>query len=361
MQQTKHFSTNLLSWFAAKPRPLPWKSDPSPYKIWVSEIILQQTRVKQGIPYYLKFIEAFPNIQALAEAPLDDVLAVWKGLGYYSRARNIHTAAQQIMSDFDGVFPNTYEDILSLKGIGPYTAAAVASFAYDLAYPVIDGNVFRVITRIFGIEKAIEKSSTRKDVLAICQKAMGHSDEPAIFNQAIMNFGAMACLPQSPDCGHCIMQNFCFAYKTNKVDQLPLKKKAKPRVKRYLHYLIIHDTEHIYASQRIDKDIWQGLYQFPLIEKNDEKIISKNSLKDYLFKHFGINTKTILHTSDIQRQVLSHQEIYARFYTIELDHIFEKKNDRSLCMSIEEFTKKAKPKIVDDFFTNWIKLKKLNG
>ena len=283
-------------------RELPWRQTRDPYTIWVSEIILQQTRVEQGTPYFERFIEAFPNAESLANAPEDKVLALWQGLGYYSRARNMQAAAKEIMANYDGRFPQTYEEILKLKGIGPYTAAAISSICYDQPEPVVDGNVFRAASRIFGIHEDISKGSTRKLFVSTLKEIIP-SDLPGTFNQAMMELGATICKP-SPNCADCPVRDHCYAFGKKITDQLPVKgKKTKVR-DRYLNYLVYQSAGKVLMKKRDEKDIWYGLYDFPMIEGKEVDIenleTKKNVSADYI-------------------HILSHQRLHARFFLFEPD------------------------------------------
>ncbi len=310
------FSHRLLYWYEDYKRDLPWRNTKDPYKIWVSEIILQQTRVQQGISYYERFIDRFPDVKSLAKADQQDVLNLWQGLGYYSRARNMHSAARMITDDHQGIFPNTYQEIKNLKGIGEYTASAISSFAFDLAYPVIDGNVNRVICRLFGIKSALELSETKKrikeDLSSIFDKK-----KPASFNQAIMEFGALQCTPQSPDCEHCPFNSKCVAFNTGQVKEIPLKKKEIRKRDRFFNYAVLRSGKKFVMKKRTQKDIWQDMYDFPL-QENDSK---KGELD---LKKIGlVNEENMPYEkrgkSDWRSHVLSHQNIYARFHEIDVD------------------------------------------
>ncbi len=291
---------------------LPWKSTKDPYIIWLSEIILQQTRVAQGTPYFLAFTKAFPSVHDLANAPQDEVMRLWEGLGYYSRARNLHTAAKYISRELDGVFPDTYQTILKLKGVGPYTAAAIASFAYDLPHAVVDGNVYRVLSRYFGIETPIDTSTGKKTFAELADQILDRED-PASYNQAIMNFGSMQCVPKNPDCGKCPLQSACRAFEMQKVTQLPIKSKKIKRKDRYFYFLLcFNEAGEIAINRRGAGDIWQGLYQFPLFEleqaMNLEDIVETLKLPKEL---------EVLSISKTYKQILTHQTIYARFIEVE--------------------------------------------
>lgn len=261
-----NFTNSLIVWYLRYKRNLPWRDTNDPYPIWLSEIILQQTRVAQGMPYYFAFLEAFPTVQDLAAASEEQVLKLWQGLGYYSRARNLHKTARIVAFELGGKFPDNFKDLLQLKGVGEYTAAAIASFAFDEAVPVVDGNVFRVLSRYFDIETDIAEAPAKKEFFALALELMP-KDNPAVFNQAIMEFGALQCVPRNPDCGVCPLNAGCLALKLKKVNQLPVKsKKVKVRT-RFLNYLVVADANgHSVIRKRTEKGIWHNLYEFPLFE-----------------------------------------------------------------------------------------------
>ncbi len=310
------FTHTLLQWYYENKRNLPWRNETSPYKIWVSEIILQQTRVQQGWNYYLNFIETFPTIERLAAASEEEVLKVWQGLGYYSRARNMHHTARFLVENKNGEFPTNYDELRKLKGIGPYTAAAIASFAFNLPYPAIDGNVLRVISRYYGIFDDIAKQNTQKQILHLCEKLMlNHS--PRDFNQALMEFGALQCVPKSPNCRNCPLTPSCFALINEKISELPFKiNKIKIR-KRFFHYLIFIDKNNkTLIQKRIDNDIWKNLYQFPLIETKRAPF----PLNDFLQQK---QIEVLSSTKKIKdfKHILTHQTIFASFYQISVEDI----------------------------------------
>mgnify|MGYP001598355526 CR=1 FL=1 len=262
------FSQKLISWYEKNKRDLPWRKTKNPYYIWLSEIILQQTRVEQGLPYYLKFVKKFPTIKELANTSEDEVLNSWKGLGYYTRARNLHFTAKSICENHREKFPGNYEDILKLKGIGKYTAAAIASFAYNLPYPVVDGNVQRVLARVFGVSETFSSSEGEKKFYSLAGNLLNRKN-PGNFNQAIMEFGAIHCTPVNPKCMKCIFRESCVAFQTGRVADFPVKsKKAKSR-NRYFNYLVIHNGNNIFLDKRQKNDIWKNLYEFPLIESKN--------------------------------------------------------------------------------------------
>ena len=269
------FSKKVINWYLQNKRDLPWRNTRDAYKIWLSEIILQQTRVEQGLPYYEKFVAAFPTIKDLANAPQDKVMKLWQGLGYYSRARNLQFAAQWVMSEHKGKFPKEYNEIIKMKGVGEYTAAAIASFAYDLPHPVLDGNVYRILSRIFGIHDAIDSSAGKKKFMEKLHELLP-VQEAANFNQSIMEFGAIQCVPKNPKCDECIFKNECYAFANEKIELLPIKEKKLIKKDRHFYYLISSDGENTIIKKRADKDIWHSLYEFPLFEKpieTKEKII----------------------------------------------------------------------------------------
>ena len=299
---------------------MPWRRTMDPYNIWVSEIILQQTRIVQGWDYYLRFLERFPDVRSLAEADEHDVLKLWQGLGYYSRARNMHEAAVQIMEVYNGVFPQTYDEIRMLKGIGDYTASAISSIAFGIASPVVDGNVLRLFSRFFGI---IEPVDTQKGKNAVLEKAKEHIDRkhPGDFNQAIMEFGALQCKPV-PDCSVCPLKSGCVAFRENSVSEYPVKSKKQDQRKRYFNYLFIISpkgkTTSVYLNKRTEKDIWKNLYDFPSIET--EKAISLKKLmlsKEWKELFGGIKVK-LIKESKTYPHILSHQVIMAKFYHLEI-------------------------------------------
>ena len=279
----------LVSWKRQHPRDLPWKETKDPYKIWVSEIILQQTRVEQGTPYYLKFIDAFPSIQDLANATTDEVLACWKGLGYYSRARNMHETAKYLVKEKAGKFPKGYAEIIKLKGIGPYTAAAILSFAFNQKYPVLDGNVIRLVSRLFRIEGKRNSTTFVNQCYQFLNKLMELNQDPALFNQAIMDFGSKVCTPKNPNCEDCVLNEFCGAYLNNQVYLFPPAKKKIKKRKRCFHYFVAKRKKELLLSRRNQKDIWHKLYTFPELESQTGKAFTekmiKSGLKNSMIQH----------------------------------------------------------------------------
>lgn len=303
-------SNTLINWYLKNKRELPWRETTDPYKIWLSEIILQQTRVQQGLPYFNSFLNAFPSVKELAEASEKDVLSLWQGLGYYSRARNLHKTAQIIHYDYKGIFPNRYINLLSLKGIGPYTAAAIASFAYKEKVAVVDGNVYRVLARLFGIYEDIAQHSSKK-IFAELAQSLIPANQPDIYNQAIMEFGALHCRPADPNCPNCPFATTCIANITGNQSLLPKKTKALKKQERFFQYFIISNGKDVLMKERTGKDIWQGLFEFLLIET------SKLESNKHLLKHLTeLSEKDFLFISAPYKHVLSHQILHARFYHI---------------------------------------------
>ncbi len=309
-------SNALTNWYALNKRDLPWRNTNNPYKIWISEIILQQTRVNQGKDYYNRFIERFPTIYELASASEDDVLKQWQGLGYYSRARNLYKAAQQIVNQNNGNFPINHSEVLQLSGIGDYTAAAICSLAYNQPFAVVDGNVYRVLARLFGINTPIDSSEGKKLFASLAQKLLSNS-EPAIHNQAIMEFGALQCVPVSPNCEICPLLSACEAFNTNQVSNLPLKSIKTKTLNRYFNYLFIRHNENTFLQKRKAKDIWQNLYEFPLIESINPLEMSEIVTNEHFIKLFeGTEKVNILNVTSPLKHVLSHRIIYAQFISI---------------------------------------------
>ncbi|SHI30307.1 A/G-specific DNA-adenine glycosylase [Hymenobacter daecheongensis DSM 21074] len=310
-----YFAPALLEWYPRHRRDLPWRHTQDPYAIWLSEVILQQTRVKQGLPYYLDFITTYPTVHDLAAAPEDEVLRHWQGLGYYSRARNMHHTAQQVVREYDGKFPDTYTELLKLRGVGQYTAAAIASFAFGEKVAVLDGNVYRVLARVFGITADIAAPASRKQFQTLAD-ALIPAAAPAEFNQAIMEFGAIQCTPVKPDCLFCPLQQHCFAFQHGMVQELPVKSKAKASRTRYFHYLVLRHGETVYLKKRGPKDIWQGLYDFALTE-TDAAELPPMALLDAV-ESLGGQLATDRAAEPVQalRHVLSHQKVEAKFHPV---------------------------------------------
>lgn len=305
----------LINWYVEHGRDLPWRETTDPYKIWISEIILQQTRVVQGRDYYFRFIERFPDVRSLATAEEEEVLKLWQGLGYYTRARNIHAAAKQFINNFDGLFPSTYSDIISLRGVGEYTAAAIASIAYDEPHAVVDGNVFRVIARLFGIDLSIHSSAGKKIIREIAQSLID-PENPGRHNQAMMDFGALICTPAQPKCIECVLQDYCVAFSENRVGELPVNERKISIKNRYFHYFhILHDGT-TFLHKRNGSDIWKNLFEFPLIETVEPADFTKLEKTEAFRKLFsGISSLSMDHQLAIKHQ-LTHQTIHTNFYQV---------------------------------------------
>ena len=304
------FSQTLLNWFDEHRRDLPWRNTSDPYEIWISEVILQQTRVVQGLSYYHNFLANFPTVKALAEADEAQVLKVWQGLGYYSRARNLHTAAQSIIHEHGGIFPADYDSIRRLKGVGDYTAAAIASFAFGLPYPAVDGNVLRFTARYKGLFDNIATAATHKKVEALCKEWMP-ANHAGSFNQAMMEMGALQCIPTNPDCEQCPFSKTCYAFRHHCTDTLPIKEKRTTIRDRFFHYLIYLKDNQSIIQKRTENDIWKGLYEFPLVETADNQFdlcafLQKNNIQS------NGEPQTVLQ----KKHLLSHQRIHLTFHII---------------------------------------------
>lgn len=310
----------LAKWYGKYKRELPWRGTSDPYIIWISEIILQQTRVDQGYAYFNRFMEKYPTVNLLANAEENEVLKLWQGLGYYSRARNLHATAKMIMNDYNGVFPYDYKDVLKLKGVGEYTAAAIVSFAYNEPYAVVDGNVYRVLSRIFAVEEPIDSGRGKK---VFAQLAFSQLDDsnPGLHNQAIMEFGALQCVPVSPDCIVCPASSMCLAFAQNSMSSYPVKGGKQKIRNRYFNYFDIHSGDYMFLHKRTTKDIWQNLFELPLIETDEDLSLEELSLNKN-FAELLENAEDVQIKSVFQiKHILSHQNIYARFYKVEAKNI----------------------------------------
>ena len=323
IKNKKTFSTLLLKWNKEQnSRKMPWKGEKDPYKIWVSEIILQQTRVEQGLAYYNNFITIFPDVHKLAKASDTTIFKLWEGLGYYTRCRNLIATARYISKELKGKFPFTYEDIIALKGIGPYTAAAISSFAFNLPHAVVDGNVFRVLARVFGIDMAIDSTEGKKFFSVLANELLDVK-QPDLYNQAIMDFGAVLCKPAVPLCVACVFKKSCVAFINNKINELPVKEKKVTIRKRWFYYLLLEydnkpDSYQVAVRKRTEKDIWQDLYEFPLIEAANE-LDKKNILEQAKKKKWLTGKKyEVISISPLFKQQLSHQLITGQFIKIKL-------------------------------------------
>jgi A/G-specific adenine glycosylase len=347
----KAFALKIAEWYQEHQRPLPWRETTDPYRIWLSEIILQQTRVSQGLPYYLRFIKRFPDVTALARAGEQEILRLWQGLGYYTRARNLHRCAKLIVSQNQGKFPDNFIDLQKLPGIGTYTAAAIASLAFHEAVAVVDGNVYRVLARVFGEEQDIA-SKEGKDFFFKKAQSLVPADFPDIFNQAMMEFGALHCLPKNPKCDDCIFKKQCVAFANGWQDSLPVKSKKGNVRRRYFYYFVIEQDNKWGMQKREGKDIWQGLYDFYLIETPRPRKPERLWEEDKTLK--SLNGKIQFHKiSPLYKHVLSHQKLLARFIPVKIRHSAVKKAEGKLKMlkfySAREINRLPKPVLVSRY------------
>lgn len=318
------FDELLITWYLREKRDLPWRNTSDPYRIWLSEIILQQTRVEQGLPYYLRFLNSFPRIGILAKADEEEVLKLWQGLGYYSRARNLHHTAKYVYHELKGVFPKSYGELRRLKGVGPYTAAAIASFAYGLPHAVIDGNVSRVLSRLFDLEAPVNSTQGKKQLEYLSERCLS-KDKPDLYNQAIMELGALVCTPKNPRCTTCPVNEKCMALQAGTIEERPVKlKKSKPK-KRRIDYAVIEAEDYFIMRKRQENDIWQGLYDFASVEDQEE--VTEESILKLVQNTFpelrieSIDTrpeKTYTH-------ILSHRRIEANFWRLKVDGVAEER------------------------------------
>lgn len=318
-------------WYRQNFRKLPWRETKNPYLIWLSEIILQQTRVEQGLPYYKKFSTNYPDVHALAAAKEQDVLNDWQGLGYYSRARNLQATANYICKELKGQFPECYKDLIKLKGIGPYTAAAISSFAFDEKKAVVDGNVYRVLSRLFDISTAIDSNEGKKEFQLLADELIDE-DEPGIHNQALMELGAMVCKPSNPACEACPLSALCLSFARGNFNERPVKQNKNKVRERFFHYLIFNNGKKMVIEQRQEKDIWEKLYQFPLVETS--------TLEDPVEYDFRYRSKPIKH-------LLSHQKINAVFY--HFDELPKKIKDNWIIIDLHELENYPLPRLIDKY------------
>jgi A/G-specific adenine glycosylase len=307
----------LIKWFKKNKRDLPWRNTVDPYKVWLSEIILQQTRVAQGLPYYINFVRAFPTVYDLAKAPEQKVLKLWQGLGYYSRARYLHHAAKDVVKNYKGVFPNDYAELKKLKGVGDYTAAAIASFCFNKAHAVVDGNVYRVLARLFAIDIPINSTEGKKQFAVLAQELLDRKN-PGMYNQAIMEFGALYCTPHNPDCEGCLFNDTCQSGNAKEALKYPIKIANKKVTTRYFEYFIIIHKENTYTQKRTENDIWKNLYQFPMLEyteKTNDAEVMERFKKEVLKSSVSFEIKK---QTPHKKHQLSHQIIFARFNYINI-------------------------------------------
>lgn len=345
------FAAELLSWYNKNKRDLPWRNTRNPYKIWLSEVILQQTRVEQGTAYYHAFTERYPDVKKLAKAAETDVLKTWEGLGYYSRARNLHAAAKYITNELDGKFPETYEEILKLKGVGDYTASAIASICFDEVEPVVDGNVFRFLSRYFGISTPIDSTKGKKEFRELAAELITEKD-PGTFNQAMMEFGARQCVPKNPDCSVCVFRLSCFALKKKRVDQLPVKEKKTKVTDRWLNYLVAEYKGNFLVRERTGKGIWTGLYEFPLVETNSKPTANALRNPDFWEEKCGLKVTSVGHVSQENVHKLSHQNLHISFVRAKIKSL--KKDSAYRVLSASSVSKLPFPIVLRKYWDSFM-------
>ncbi|MEI8113915.1 MAG: A/G-specific adenine glycosylase [Bacteroidia bacterium] len=341
------FNAQIHIWYSLYKRDLPWRNNRDPYSIWLSEIILQQTRIDQGLTYYNKFLDEFPEISDLASASEDQVLKLWQGLGYYSRARNLHSTAKFIQNSLNGKFPEDFNTILSLKGIGDYTAAAIASMSFNLEHPVLDGNVFRVLARYFGISEPTDTAAGKKIFKELAKELIKGTD-PGMHNQALMEFGALQCTPRNPNCSECPIHERCFAFSFGKIIELPVKKNKTKQRERFFNYLVLSGKNCTWLRKRTEDDIWKNLFEFPPIETSTkteiEELVKQNEFRDIVNEDQDI----IENVSNWKVHILSHQRIHYRFIRI---HIFNEilVPDEFIRVNKEDIFNFAIPKLLETY------------
>ena len=341
------FNSPIHSWYSLYKRDLPWRKTRNPYFIWLSEIILQQTRIDQGMTYYLRFTEEFPTISDLADASEDQILKLWQGLGYYSRARNLHFTAKYIQQNNNGIFPDDYNSILLLKGIGEYTAAAIASISFNLEYPAVDGNVYRVLSRFFGISEPID-TGTGKKIFYNLAKELIKGTDPGMHNQALMEFGAMQCTPKNPDCQICPINESCFAFSSKKISELPVKQNRTKQRDRYFNYIVLAGKNNTWLKKRIGNDVWKNLYEFPLIETIEETSIDKLLEQKDFQNIVQPDLAVIENVSNWKIHILSHQRIHFRFIRIRLTNEINMPDD-FIPVNKEDIFNFAVPKLLETY------------
>lgn len=343
-------SESLVQWYKHNKRYLPFRATKDAYKIWLSEIILQQTRVEQGLPYYNRFVERFPDVFSLAAAQEEEVLKLWQGLGYYSRGRNLHHAANEVVTTWQGKFPKEYDDLLKLKGVGSYTAAAIASFAFKKPHAVVDGNVMRVLSRLYAVKKAVNSTEGRKLMDELADEILDKAT-PDLHNYAIMELGALICKPQNPVCSECPVSLYCEAFRLNKQNHFPVKEKKTVVQNRYMFYVVMLHKDKTYIRKRTANGIWKNLYDFPLIEtvtrKPIRQIVQSKSFKEF-FDDDAYKLKTV---SDEYKHVLSHRNLFAVFVEVHLNKALSKnKSDGLIAVTLDELKSKyALPRLIEKF------------
>ena len=345
------FQEEITKWYHNNKRALPWRDTTDPYVIWLSEIILQQTRVEQGMPYFNKFLEHFPTVHDFANAPETLILKLWQGLGYYSRGRNMHATAQRVLQIHSGIFPSKYSDLIQLKGVGEYTAAAISSFSSGEQQAVLDGNVFRVLSRFHGIATPINSTAGKKEFTALARSLVIGQD-PALYNQAIMEFGALQCKPKSPDCASCPLQIACFAYTHHQVQDLPVKLKTLKKRNRFFNYFVCVADEALLINRRGAGDIWQHLHDLPMIETISETELSDVEFLTQVQEMFG--KEVIIRPIQNVKHLLTHQTIYAKFFVLENFMINFNHKATIKWVSLDEFNELPQPIMISNFISNYI-------
>jgi len=342
----KGFSKILIEWYNLHKRDLPWRHTRAPYKVWLSEIMLQQTRVEQGLPYYNKFVKLFPTVFDLAEASEEQVLNAWKGLGYYSRARRLHATAKKVVLENAGGFPNSFLELQKLPGVGEYTAAAIASFCYKESVPVVDGNVFRVLSRFFNIADPIDLGKSKKIFFELASELIDKK-QPDVFNQAIMEFGALQCVPKKVACENCPLVFNCEAFELKKVHELPVKVKKIKRRSRYFTYLVVRKEDKYLTSKRGENGIWANMYEFPLIETTGQ-VLNLIQLEESKINDLPFDFK-VISTADYSKHVLTHQDIFYTFWQVESKEVFI---DNFNFRDKTELNEMPFPKLLENFILN---------
>jgi A/G-specific adenine glycosylase len=344
----RYFSDKLVEWYKLNKRDLPWRETRDPYNVWLSEIILQQTRVNQGMPYYLKFLETFPTIEALADATEHQVLRLWQGLGYYTRARNLHKCAKVVVSRYGGRFPDNFKSLLELPGVGEYTAAAIASFSFKEPVAVVDGNVFRVLARVFGIENEINSPEGKK-VFTTLANSLISKKFPDFHNQAVMEFGAVHCIPKNPPCPTCHFQSACFAAQRDLQSVLPRKAKPKVSRKRYFYYFVLQRGKSLLMRKREEKDIWHGLYDFRVVERS-RPVETEKLLEELTDVQFSIDEVEISHR---YKHILTHQIIFAKFVLIKAEKFQLSRDGNLKFYTFEKIYDLPKPVLITRFLSDY--------
>lgn len=345
----RYFSEKLVEWYHMHRRDLPWRNTRDPYKIWLSEIILQQTRVAQGLPYYVRFVEKFSDVTALARASEEEILRLWQGLGYYSRARNMHKCARTVVSQYNGEFPTSYADLLALPGIGEYTAAAIASFSTGEKVAVVDGNVFRVLARLHGEPSAINSPEGRKIFQAVAD-ALLNSEDSGIHNQAMMEFGALWCTPRQPKCEDCVFEKDCFAAQNARQSEFPVKLRLSKSRKRYFNYFVVKRGNSLLMKKRDEKDIWRGLYDFYLVETHRSTRAGSLIRSDKFLKQLNADAVT---SSEAYKHTLSHQTIISKFIVLEQGNVPLVEEEPLKYYSIKKIHDLPKPVLISRFLEDY--------